>query len=135
MFKSVGIDLEIQTMALPASEELARQGKSNMTFMEWRGIDPDILTVQFHSKNIGGWNMGHFRNPALDQMLDDARATVSPKERLPFYQKAQMLIMDQAATLPLYNLIAIDGAKASVTGVRYDVYHYYPEWYDVRFKS
>ena len=135
MLRAVGIDLEIQTMALPASEELARQGKSNMTFMEWRGIDPDILTVQFHSKNIGGWNMGHFRNPTLDGLLDQGRAIVNAKERLPLYQKAQMLIMDQAATLPLYNLIAVDGAKASVTGVRYDVYHYYPEWYDVRYKA
>ena len=135
MLKAVGIDLEIQTMALPASEELARQGKSNMTFMEWRGIDPDILTVQFHSKNIGGWNMGHFRNAAVDRMLDDGRALVDPKQRLPLYQKVQATIMDQAATLPLYNLIAVDGARASVTGVRYDVYHYYPEWYDVRFKS
>ncbi len=135
MLKSVGIDLEIQTMALPASEELARQGKSNMTFMEWRGIDPDILTVQFHSKNIGGWNMGHFRNPALDRLLDEGRALVDPKQRLPLYQKAQMVIMDQAATLPLYNLIAIDGAKNNLTGMRYDVYHYYPEWYDVRYKA
>ena len=135
MFKSVGIDLEIQTMALPASEELARQGKSNMTFMEWRGIDPDILTVQFHSKNIGGWNMGHFRNATVDKLLDEGRALVDPKQRLPLYQKAQMVIMDQAATLPLYNLIAIDGAKNTLTGMRYDVYHYYPEWYDVRYKA
>ncbi len=134
MLRAVGIDLEIQTMALPASEELARQGKSNMTFMEWRGIDPDILTVQFHSKNIGGWNMGHFRSPALDSLLDQSRAIVDPKQRFPMYQKAQMLIMEQAATLPLYNLIAVDGAKSAVTGVRYDVYHYYPEWYDVRYK-
>lgn len=135
MLKSVGIGLNIQTMALPASEELARQGKSNMTFMEWRGIDPDILTVQFHSKNIGGWNMGHFRSPTLDRLLDDGRAILDPKQRLPLYQKAQMVIMDQAATLPLYNFIAVDGAKASLTGMRYDVYRYYPEWYDVHFKS
>jgi peptide/nickel transport system substrate-binding protein len=135
MFRAVGIDLEIQTMALPASEELARQGKSNMTFMEWRGIDPDILTVHYHSKNIGGWNMGHFSNPTLDSLLDRGRAIVNPKERLPLYQKAQMLIMEQAATLPLYNFIAVDGGKATLTGMRYDVYRYYPEWYDVRFKA
>jgi hypothetical protein len=43
--------------------------------------------------------------------------------------------MEEAATLPLYSLIAIDGAKASLTGMRYDVYRYYPEWYDVRFNA
>jgi peptide/nickel transport system substrate-binding protein len=132
MFKSVGIALEIQTMALPASEELGRQGKSNMTFMEWRGIDPDILTVHFHSKNIGGWNMGHFKNAQVDQLLDTARATLDQQKRLEMYHRVQMIIMEQAATLPLFNLLQIDGAKASVQGMRYDVYHYYPEWYDVR---
>jgi peptide/nickel transport system substrate-binding protein len=79
--------------------------------------------------------MGHFRNPSVDRLLDQGRAIVDSKERLPLYQKAQMLIMEEAATLPLYSLIAIDGAKASLTGMRYDVYRYYPEWYDVRFNA
>jgi len=135
MLKSVGMDLEIQTMSLPASEDLARQGKSNMTYMEWRGIDPDILTVHFHSKNIGGWNMGHFKNAEVDRLLDEGRVTSDAKRRLELYHKAQMTIMEQAATLPLYNLIQIDGAKATLEGVRYDVYHYYPEWYDAHLRA
>jgi len=135
MFKAVGIGLDIKTMALPASEELAREGKSNMTFMEWRGIDPDILTVHYHSKNIGGWNMGHFKNAEVDQLLDTARATLDQTKRLEMYHKVQMTIMEQAATLPLFNLLQVDGAKASLKGVRYDVYRYYPEWYDAHFAS
>jgi len=135
MLRAVGLDLEIRTMSLAASEDLARQGKNNLTFMDWRGTDPDILTVHFHSSNIGGWNMGFFKNDELDKLLDTARATVDPDKRLPMYQKAQMLIMQQAATLPLFNQVAVDGAKANLQGVRFDATKYYPEFYDANWKA
>jgi peptide/nickel transport system substrate-binding protein len=135
MLKAVGLDLDIRTMSLAASEDLARQGKNNLTFMDWRGTDPDILTVHFHSSNIGGWNMGYFKNDDLDKLLDTARATVDPEKRLPMYQQAQMLIMQQAATLPLFNQVAVDGAKANLQGVRFDATKYYPEWYDANWKA
>ncbi len=135
MLQAVGLDLDIRTMALAASEDLARQGKNNLTFMDWRGTDPDILTVHFHSSNIGGWNMGYFKNDDVDKLLDSARTTVDPQKRLPMYQQAQMLIMQQAATLPLFNQVAVDGAKATLQGMRFDATKYYPEWYDANFKS
>ncbi|MET0852203.1 MAG: ABC transporter substrate-binding protein, partial [Candidatus Rokuibacteriota bacterium] len=43
--KQVGMELEIRPMALAASEDLARKGENGMTFMDWRGTDPDILTL------------------------------------------------------------------------------------------
>ncbi len=135
MIREVGLDLEIITMSLAASEDLARQGKNNLTFMDWRGTDPDLLTVHYHSSNIGGWNMGYFNNPELDQLLDAARTTLDPDQRLPLYRQAQMLIMEQAATVPLFNQVEIDAAKAGVTGVRFDATKYYPEWYDVQWQS
>lgn len=135
MLKGVGLALEIKTMALAASEDLARQGKNNLTFMDWRGTDPDILTVHFHSKNIGGWNMGYFKNPQVDSLLDTARATIDQGKRVEMYKQVQLLIMQQAATLPLFEAVQVDGAKATVEGVRYDATKSYPEWYDVRYKA
>ena len=79
--------------------------------------------------------MGHFKNAEVDRLLDEGRVTSDAKRRLELYHKAQMTIMEQAATLPLYNLIQIDGAKATLEGVRYDVYHYYPEWYDAHLRA
>jgi peptide/nickel transport system substrate-binding protein len=135
MLRGVGLDLEIRTMSLAASEDLARQGKNNLTFMDWRGTDPDILTVHFHSSNIGGWNMGYFKNDEVDKLLDTARTTVDPQKRLPMYQQAQLLIMQQAATLPLFNQVAVDASKANLQGVRFDATRYYPEWYDASWKA
>lgn len=133
MLKAVGLDLQINTMALAASEDLAKQGKNSLTFMDWRGTDPDILTVHFHSKNIGGWNMGYFKNEQVDQLLDTARATVDRDKRLEMYTQVQMLIMQQAATLPLFDAVQVDAAKKELAGVRYDATKAYVEWYDVHF--
>jgi ABC-type transport system substrate-binding protein len=71
----------------------------------------------------------------LDKLLDTARATVDPDKRLPMYQHAQMLIMQQAATLPLFNQVAVDGAMAALQGVRFDATKYYPEFYDAKWKA
>jgi peptide/nickel transport system substrate-binding protein len=135
MLQAVGLDLEIITMSLAASEDLARQGLNNLTFMDWRGTDPDILTVHYHSSNIGGWNMGYFDNAELDELLDTARATLDPDERFTMYQDAQMLIMEEAATLPLFNQVAVDAAQAGITGIRFDATKYYPEWYDAQWEG
>lgn len=135
MLRDVGLQLEIVTMSLAASEELARQGENNLTFMDWRGTDPDILTVHYHSSNIGGWNMGYFDNPELDQLLDSGRSILDKDERLPIYEQAQMLIMEEAATLPLFNQVAVDATKANISGIRYDATKWYPVWYDVQIDA
>ena len=94
--KQVGLELEIRPMALAASEDLARKGENGLTFMDWRGTDPDILTLHYHSKNIGGWNMGWVKDPALDKLLDDAREEMNRVKREKMYEELQKYIMEQA---------------------------------------
>src|SRR5262249_62397486 len=70
--KQVGMELEIRPMALAASEDLARKGENGMTFMDWRGTDPDILTLHYHSKNIGGGDKGGVKGPTMEKLVDDS---------------------------------------------------------------
>lgn len=135
MLRAVGLDLEIHVMALAASEDLARQGKNSLSRINWWGTDPDILTTFYHSKNIGGWNFGYFKNAEIDRLLDSGRATLDPKKRLQIYNQAQMLIMEQGAALPLYDWVAINAARTGLQGIRFDATKYYPEWHDVSWKS
>jgi peptide/nickel transport system substrate-binding protein len=131
--KQVGMELEIRPMALAASEDLARKGENGMTFMDWRGTDPDILTLHYHSKNIGGWNMGWFKDPAMDKLLDDAREEMNRAKRQKMYEDAQKYIMEQGATLPLFNQVQPDVAVAAVKGLAFDANNYfilYDVWVD-----
>ena len=131
--KQVGMELEIRPMALAASEDLARKGENGMTFMDWRGTDPDILTLHYHSKNIGGWNMGWFKDPAMDKLLDDAREEMNRAKRQKMYEDAQKYIMEQGATFPLFNQVQPDVASAAVKGLAFDANNYfvlYDVWMD-----
>jgi peptide/nickel transport system substrate-binding protein len=104
-----------------------------MTFMDWRGTDPDILTLHYHSKNIGGWNMGWFKDPAMDKLLDDAREEINRAKRQKMYEDAQKYIMEQAATFPLFNQVQPDVAAAAVKGLAFDANNYfvlYDVWMD-----
>jgi len=131
--KQVGLQLEIRPMALAASEDLARKGENGLTFMDWRGTDPDILTLQFHSKNIGGWNFGYFKDPVLDKLLDDAREEMNRAKRQKMYEEAQRYIMEQAAVVPLFNQVQPDPSWAYVKDLVFDGNTYfmlYDVWLD-----
>jgi len=118
--KQVGMELEIRPMALAASEDLARKGENGLTFMDWRGTDPDILSLHYHSRNVGGWNMGWVKDPSLDKLLDDAREEINRGKRQKMYEEAQKYIMDQALTVPLFNQVQPDVAARSVQGLTFD---------------
>ena len=131
--KRVGMQLEIRPMALAASEDLARKGENGLTFMDWRGTDPDILTLQFHSKNIGGWNFGYLKDPVLDKLLDDARQEMNRAQRQKMYEEAQRYIMEQAAVIPLFNQVQPDPGWAYVKDLAFDANTYfmlYDDWLD-----
>jgi oligopeptide transport system substrate-binding protein len=69
----------------------------------WIADYPDpqnFLEVLFHSDSAQ--NHGHYNNPELDALLDKARATQDPEERLALYQQAEQMILDDAAWIPLY---------------------------------
>ncbi len=132
MLREVGIDMTIEAMSLAASEDLARQGENSLTFMDWTGTDPDILRVHYHSDNIGGWNMGYFDNPEVDSLLDEARTTLDPAVRLPLYEQAQELIMEEAATLTLFNAVQVSALNPELEGITYDATNWFPIWYGAR---
>jgi peptide/nickel transport system substrate-binding protein len=131
--KQVGMEVDIRPMALAASEDLARKGENGLTFMDWRGTDPDILTLHYHSKNVRGWNMGWVQDPAMDKLLDDAREEMNRGKRQKLYEDAQKYIMEQAYTIPLFNQVQPDVAGSVVKGLAFDANNYfilYDVWLD-----
>jgi len=64
------------------------------------GLETDIYQM-FHSSQIegGGNNFINYRNPELDRLIDEARATVDEAKRMPLWQAAEdQLCQDQAYT-------------------------------------
>ena len=59
------------------------------------GVETDIYQI-FHSKQIegGGDNFVHYKNSALDQLIDQARGTVDEAKRMPLWQQAERIMYE-----------------------------------------
>jgi peptide/nickel transport system substrate-binding protein len=79
--KTVGIDLELQFVE--SADLSKRRVDRNYQLMGDNltpSAEPDTYTyAEYHSKSSG--NVGNYSDPALDQLLDKARATSDPAQR------------------------------------------------------
>jgi len=63
--------------------------------------DPDnYLWSAYHSSQAGAWtNPGHYKNPEMDALLEEARATADQAERGKLYRQAQKLAVGDAVNI------------------------------------
>jgi len=91
--------------------------------LQWVGgamADPDILRRVFHSDQVppAGFNRGHFRDPQVDELLDEAsRATDEPTRRR-LFGAVQRAIADQAPYISLWTKINNVIGQRSLDGMR-----------------
>jgi len=109
-----------------------------------RGMRPEISTNQIswgmssdywleviaHSKNWGpeGRNTGYYANPKVDQLLDRARGEHNPRKKISLYKKANALITQDAAFVPIVNDLAPICMSEKIKGF----IHAPAEWYDFK---
>jgi peptide/nickel transport system substrate-binding protein len=80
-----------------------------MYSLRWIGGNerPDIFSFVFSTANFSpkGANRGHYANPRLDALLDDASESADPARRRAEYFEAQQIL---ARDLPAVNLWYLD---------------------------
>jgi peptide/nickel transport system substrate-binding protein len=95
--KAVGINLKIVQVQSPP--DVARSGNFKTVYFSQGGdVDPvSFLYSRFHSKNIGPpGNIGHYSNPEVDRLLDQANTAVDQADRIRLAQEAQRIIVADA---------------------------------------
>ena len=117
MWKKVGIDTEIDQFE--QIQLIRNAGNKDYQVMLYRwagGADPDKNVYQFfHSKGVV--NRTNYKNPEMDKLLDEARATTAPEARLDLYHKINNIL---AHDLPYITLNYFDNyllAAPSVHGL------------------
>ena len=64
------------------------------------------LVASYLSKEIGSWeSLDWYSNDKVDTVIKDAISTIDREERLKKYEEAQRLIMEDYATVPLFELV------------------------------
>jgi peptide/nickel transport system substrate-binding protein len=129
-FKDVGIDLELRTESEPTVFNTYNRGDQNLANIFWWGTDPSSLYSLYHSSNIAsGFNWAHYTNSEVDKLLEQGQQLSDLKARVPLYQQAQALIMDDAAAVPIWGKRVMIGAKKNVQGMLWSQ-NVYPVFYN-----
>ncbi|MDR2519514.1 MAG: ABC transporter substrate-binding protein [Eubacteriaceae bacterium] len=69
-------------------------------------IDPNAAYFNFfHSvqtRDVGGWNMGHYKNEEFDRLLEEGTATTDVAARKEIYNRIQAIEADESAFVNIY---------------------------------
>lgn len=102
MLKDVGINVSIQSLEAGTLMEQVAQGDYQMSLLSYSYSDPDILSMFFHSSQIGGLNHVRLQDPELDALLEKGRTTVEPEERKQVYAQVQENVVENAYWVPIF---------------------------------
>ncbi len=110
MLQQVGIKVDVQTSEFGTFFEDIGKGNFQMYSLSRNGIgDPDFFYVIFHSQNIPpeGQNRGYYRNPRVDQLIMEGRATFDRAKRKQIYGEIQRIVQEDLPYVSLYHQINV----------------------------
>ena len=88
----------------PAFQKLLEEGKAPAFLYAWYADAPDpdnFLYLLFHSKSPR--NYSGYTNPMVDGLLSQSRAEADVTRRVDLYRRAEQLIVDDGALLPVWH--------------------------------
>ena len=104
-WEEVGIEVEVE--ALPSSvlqQAIKDRNYQMLLFGEILNLDPDLFSLWHSSqKRDPGLNLALYDNKNADALLEDARKTLNPDDRLKKYTEFQNLVIEDIPALFLYS--------------------------------
>lgn len=105
--KEVGIELILLQREWSAFLQALNEGEFDIFYLSWWGDYPDpenFLYPTFHTANLGpGGNRTLFSDPELDEMLQDAAASINPERRKERLAAAARRVTDLAPWVFLWH--------------------------------
>ncbi|MCC6717156.1 MAG: ABC transporter substrate-binding protein [Acetobacteraceae bacterium] len=118
MVAEAGFDLKPKVMEFASSLQAGYKGEFQAYMIGWSGrSDADgNMWAQMHSK--GTFNYGRHSNPAMDQLLDDARVATSVADRRAIYAKVWEIQRQDLPLIYLYSGKNIMGMQKYLAGLK-----------------
>lgn len=119
--KEIGIDLKIEIVEVSAYWDMTERGVHNLFLGSWGVVTGDAdygLYAMYHSSAKGGaGNRDFYENEKVDELLDKAKTEIDPETRKKLYEEAQILIVNDAPDVILYNRNLTVGAQKYIKGL------------------
>lgn len=116
----IGVKVEVLSETdWPSYVKLLDQGKLPMFRVSWTATLPDpddYLSRQLHSGGPNNWSF--YKNPAVDQLLEQARQEFDYTRRIALYRDVQRIVMDDAPWIAQHNHVFERLYQPYVNGVQ-----------------
>jgi peptide/nickel transport system substrate-binding protein len=118
----VGIQLDLRSYEFATFFADVIAGNFQLYTLVFTGgsvADPDILRRVFHSAQAPpvGFNRGHYANPEVDRLLDQATRALTEPDRKRDYMAAERIIAADAPIISLWVRDNVAAARTDITGV------------------
>jgi len=114
----IGVELVIEVLpAQDLQQTIKERGYQMLLFGEILNIDPDPFSLWHSSqKRDPGLNLALYDNKSVDDLLEKARQTLNPLERMKLYQDFQKLVIEDVPAVFLYNPLYIYTQTNNIKG-------------------
>jgi peptide/nickel transport system substrate-binding protein/oligopeptide transport system substrate-binding protein len=116
--KEAGIKVETEYVTWSQLDDLITKRKAPMFNLSWVADIPDpdtFLRALFYSTS--STNYFRYSSASVDSLLDRARAADDPVERQRAYERAEAIILRDAAFVPTYHPASFIGIRDNVVGL------------------
>lgn len=117
--KTIGVRVRLRNYDWGTYLEACKDGEPVLMRSAWIADVPDpenYLHVLLHSEKIGIDNYARYSSPKFDKLVEKARFTAEPEERIALYQQAEQMAVDDAAWIFLYYYRDVMMVKPYVKG-------------------
>lgn len=121
MWRAIGVATEVKKMSVNELENnvIRPRNFQALLFGEVFGHDPDPFAF-WHTSQLKdpGLNIALYANPAVDQLLEQARRTRDAAKREALYQQFQKIVADDMGAIFLWSPTDTYAVRKTVRGVR-----------------
>jgi peptide/nickel transport system substrate-binding protein len=120
--RKVGIKTTITLQEVGTVNQVATEGvKNNLAPLPFASLDPELMSILFHSRNQGkGFNWTFHQVKEIDDLLDRGEVELDARRRAEIYARFQVLAMEHALFLPAFVRETIHVYKAGVQNVQFN---------------
>lgn len=117
-WEALGADITIEVLPTPELQQAIKdRNYEALLFGAVLNIDPDPFSLWHSSqKKDPGLNLALYDNKAADTILEEARQTLNPLERVQKYDDFQRIVIEDIPAVFLYNPLYIHGQAKKVKG-------------------
>ena len=135
-WKDIGIELKPQKMAFSTQIGKMKNKDFNLAldvFNPYYNDAESTVLRYFHSEawKRRGWSFEFYENKRLDELLDKALNNMNTEERIKQLQEAEQISVENAITIPLYQVKEIIAFRDDIKNVEWHATHFHKQYKDI----